>query len=299
MSKIVLLAATGLVYGQQDEPHRMRTKKRRNIYGAEGWIAAMTHYDLIVVGGGSGGSGAALTAARAGLRVLWIEKESRLGGTGVNAYVNAWQPAYSASRLAPEICRRLIENQAAHFIAGDRTTPGARPIYRRAERVGYEETLGRWDDLGKRHTAPLIAYTPEGMAALLKEMAAETGRVDLWTDSTFLDAHTERRGEDILSIKSIVIQTPQGREQVTARWFIDATADILLARRAGCTWTMGREAQDTYGEPSAPAQREFRLNGWTLCFIVRRGPDLISGKPGGGPDSDWAHIGECPAAGIT
>jgi dihydrolipoamide dehydrogenase len=38
------------------------------------------HYQVIVIGSGSGGKDAAMLAARAGLRVLVVEKQS-LGGT--------------------------------------------------------------------------------------------------------------------------------------------------------------------------------------------------------------------------
>ena len=40
----------------------------------------MDHYDLIVVGAGSGGFGAALAAARLGIKVLLVEKSDWLGG---------------------------------------------------------------------------------------------------------------------------------------------------------------------------------------------------------------------------
>ena len=102
----------------------------------------MAQYDLIVVGAGAGGTGAAITAAREGMRVLWIEQERLLGGTGVNAYVNVWQPAYSASSLAPEICQRLFDRGAANFSGPDTNTPQGRPIYRPVS-ASYEDTLRR------------------------------------------------------------------------------------------------------------------------------------------------------------
>ena len=45
------------------------------------------HYDVLVAGGGPGGIGAAYAAARAGARVLLVEKQGRLGGMMVNALV--------------------------------------------------------------------------------------------------------------------------------------------------------------------------------------------------------------------
>ena len=259
---------------------------------------AVSLYDLIVVGAGSGGTGAAITAAREGMRVLWLEKEALLGGTGTNAYVNVWQPAYTAGDLAREIAQRLLDKGAAQYIAPDRSTPSGRPLCRRATGVSWQQTLRRWVDLKTRTTAPPFVYTPKGMDATLREMAAETGRIDLWDNCVFLDVHTAQGREGLRSITAIEVQTLRERERIEARFFIDATADIHLARKAGCAWTMGREASETYGEPSAPKQPEFRMNGWSLCFLTREGPNRIVHEPGEGPDSSWAHIGEMPDGGF-
>ena len=48
----------------------------------------MQRYDLIVVGGGFAGVGAALAAAREGMKVLLIDRHNCLGGTAVGSLVN-------------------------------------------------------------------------------------------------------------------------------------------------------------------------------------------------------------------
>ena len=47
--------------------------------------------DICVVGGGSGGIGAAVGAARTGADVLLIERDSWPGGTIVSAWVHNWE----------------------------------------------------------------------------------------------------------------------------------------------------------------------------------------------------------------
>ena len=255
----------------------------------------MSRYDLIVVGAGSGGAGAAITAARQGMRVLWIDKESVLGGTGVTAYVSVFQAAYTASPLAREISERLLDRGEAAYLGYTRDTPTGRPIYRIAASAQYEDTIvSRYE---ADDSAPIVVYTPSGMDVLLREMAAESGRIDLWDRTTFLDAKAGPSTNGLSRITSIDVQRPDGRQTVQATWFVDATADIYLARRAGCSWYMGREPRAQYDGPSAPPRHEFKLNAWSLCFLVHRGPDLISGEPGPGPGNDTAHVGEMPDGG--
>lgn len=50
----------------------------------------MQHWDVIVAGGGSAGFAAALTCARAGARTLLLERQTMLGGMGVNAWVHTF-----------------------------------------------------------------------------------------------------------------------------------------------------------------------------------------------------------------
>ena len=65
------------------------------------------NYDLIVIGAGSGGIGAALAAARAGLDVLLVEQADRIGGTAVRAGVSIWEPGVGGTGIPFDIYRRL------------------------------------------------------------------------------------------------------------------------------------------------------------------------------------------------
>ena len=52
-------------------------------------------YDVIIVGGGSAGCSAGLTAARTGCRTLIVERYGNLGGSAVNACVTPMMVSYT------------------------------------------------------------------------------------------------------------------------------------------------------------------------------------------------------------
>lgn len=254
----------------------------------------MAHYDLIVVGGGAGGTGAALTAGRLGLRTLWIEKERTPGGTGVQSLVSVWQPAVSEGTLPRELAETLAARGQAHYISPALDTPSGRPLYRRDPGAAYTDTLRRWADAERGLIGAGVAYTPEAMGALLVKLAAEAG-VELWTDTVCLQAHTAPGTDGLRRVIGLTVDRGGQRERVAAGFYVDATGDLAVARSTGCETVWGRESRDAYGEPSAPVEHEFRLNGWTLCFECRPGPDLVAlPTECFGHDGDSAHISELP-----
>lgn len=260
----------------------------------------LSHYDLVVIGGGAGGTGAALTAARLGLRTLWLEKEQTLGGTGVHSFVCVWQPSVSQSSLAREIAERLVASGQGHYVGPDENTPSGRPIYKHISRAGYNDTLCRWADGARKQLAPALAYQPEAMSALLADMAQAETYLHVMTNAPFLYAVTSKARDGLRQITQLVFAYNGTPYSVTAGYVIDATADLAVAQNVGCAVSWGQESQEMYGEPSAPITSQWRLNGWTLCFIVQPGPDkIILSEAGRGPNSDWAHICALPDGGFV
>ena len=60
-------------------------------------------WDLVVVGAGSGGIGAALAGARMGLRPLLVEQGAAIGGTAVHGGVHVWEPGVGGTGLPFDI----------------------------------------------------------------------------------------------------------------------------------------------------------------------------------------------------
>ena len=74
-------------------------------------------FDVAIVGGGSGGFGAAWAAARLGLRVVIVDRHHRLGGLSTVGGVSCWEPGVGATGAPLDLYRLL------------RQTPGQVAIY--------------------------------------------------------------------------------------------------------------------------------------------------------------------------
>lgn len=57
----------------------------------------MKRYNVIVIGGGFAGVGAALASAREGKKVLLVEQSGALGGAAINSLVMPYMPFYTKS----------------------------------------------------------------------------------------------------------------------------------------------------------------------------------------------------------
>jgi hypothetical protein len=227
-----------------------------------------TYYDICVVGGGSGGFGAACAAARLGAKVILIEAGHGLGGTSTYAGVNNYEPVAGATGLPQELYEHLLP------------TPNAVAIQQPIKRYTPEQPWGKYTCATEtdyrlslsRKTGTAITFEPELMDKAMQHFLQKVGcTVHLQTRFTDL----QRDGN---KITSITVQNAEGTHTIQATVFIDATADIYLARAAGCQSAIGTETPDAYDEPSAPEQSEIILNNASLCYRI------APLKPGEEPD---------------
>lgn len=236
-------------------------------------------FDLIVVGAGSGGFGAALAAARLGARVLLVEKSDSLGGNAARGGVNNWEPGVGGTGIPFDLYKRLkkipqaigIYSFGRHFAWQG---PEVNPKYPGGELV-IDPTKHYVDSLRRFGAPPLwsaetfrrehwhgVPYEPESYAIEMEKMLAETGRCTVWKNTAFTGAQAESG-----RLRSLTLSNGQ---TVTADFFIDATADVLLARQLGCPTSLGQEPRTLYNEPSAPREPNDLLNGTTLIYRVSR-----------------------------
>lgn len=162
-------------------------------------------YDLIVVGGGPAGIGAALGAGRMGLRVALVERHDVLGGMGTAALVNNFCPAHLDGE-------RLI---IGGVFAEIRAALIARKAIFATENFNYM----------------MEPYNPQVYAVLVESLVREAG-VDI-----IFGGKIEQYGLSDAGKFQLLIA---GGKSVEGAALIDATGDAVLAAGLGASFSFGR-----------------------------------------------------------
>ena len=165
----------------------------------------MKKYDLAVIGGGFAGVAAALAAARAGAKVLIVEKSNCLGGAAVNCLVNPFMPYWT------EMDGKRVDLSAGIF----------KEIH---DRLEHHNAMNK------------ESFLEEKLKYILNEMVA-VANIDLLFHAYIFKV--EKCDEHIASI---VVATKSGEMHGEANYFIDATGDAQLAYLANCPTVLGRES---------------------------------------------------------
>jgi glycine/D-amino acid oxidase-like deaminating enzyme len=232
--------------------------------------------DVCMVGGGSGGFGAALAAARAGARVILVEKEPRLGGTSTSALVSNWEPGPACS-FARELYDCLARNPGAVAFAGrvhryQPDEPYGLVLPDPDAKPEYENTLRRAGvPPGEMFS---VVMKPEALAAAMKSLLGEAG-VTILLETTFKRAVVSDG-----RVSEILCEAKTGDEiTIRAGVFIDSTGGAHLCRAAGCETMVGVEPKDRFDEPSAPEKGSDFLNAISLCYRIRKSENLSLPSP--------------------
>ncbi len=251
--------------------------------------------DIAVVGAGSGGIGAALAAARMGVRVLLIERAPTIGGTVVRAGVSSWEPVAGATGIPFDIYLRLrgAPDAVALYSYGRHTAwqrpedppfPGGEHVIDSS--LSYLDTLQRHgmrslreDAAWARATLHGVLFEPDAYAHIVGAMLAEAG-VEVLANVAVADAEA-RDG------RVECIRLSDGSE-VRARAFIDCTGDGALCALCGCEMMAGRDARERFGEPDAPEEPSPATNAATLIYrILPADEERIEPLPDGIPAECW------------
>lgn len=170
--------------------------------------------DLTITGGGPGGVGAAIAAARSGVSTTLVERFGCLGGTWTSGILSAIMPFPYVRGIFLEIIERLEQ----------------RGGWRQFEHIEPNMTAA---DIGKNHAGG--CYDSEILKVVLDEMLSKAG-VDVLFFSQL--AGVRREGS---RVRSINVLTKQGFLDLEARFFIDSSGDGDLCALAGVPFEVGRE----------------------------------------------------------
>ncbi len=235
---------------------------------ASGPAARELETDVCVVGGGSAGVAAAIAAARTGARVVLVERQRRLGGTGTNGMVSNWEPGPGCV-LAEEMFQRMKAIGGAG-VARSRPVQTTAPMgfLMVAEDEPYERTLVRSlpGDRQRQRVPYCVPYKPEAFDAVVRQMLAESGNAAVLDETTFFQAEPNA---DRTRVDSILVADAAGNvARIRAGVFIDSTGDVWLARALGCEVMLGAEPKSRFDEPSAPDGGALELNAITRCYRI-------------------------------
>jgi hypothetical protein len=162
--------------------------------------------DVVVVGGGPGGFGAAISAARNGAKVLVLERFGALGGTWTYGILSAIMNNTSVRGIFTETQREM-------------------------------ERRGGWRWWRKNDPSSGGNFDSEVAKVVLDDMAAKAGVTVYY----FALVTHVFKSEDGRRITGVVIQSKEGRHVVTGKVFIDSSGDGDVSALAGVPYEMGRE----------------------------------------------------------
>jgi hypothetical protein len=174
--------------------------------------------DVVVVGGGPAGIGAAVRAARNGADTVLIERFNSFGGNNTTGFMFvSLGGEFLGKGVATEIVDRLkpggyIVNIAEKF-----------PIFSNPLTHFYSPEVGI-------PVVELLSYDPDMTSYVMSEMLEELG-VKFMLRSLFVDALVE--GD---TIRAVIVENASGKQAVEGKVFVDATGLGDLVARSGAPY---------------------------------------------------------------
>lgn len=169
-------------------------------------IPVRGEYDVIVCGGGLGGTAAAIAAARAGAKTLLIERNSFLGGVATAGMCCSIFNCYYTGGEVRRLDTSGISVKIADALAAS---------------MGYGD---KWH-AHKGH----IIYDIERAKLVLQQMVADAGTEML------LQICTAGALVEDGAVRGVLVESKTGREAIRGAVVIDATGDADIAASAGAS----------------------------------------------------------------
>jgi hypothetical protein len=185
------------------------------------------HKDVVVIGGGTAGFVAAISAARNGAKVLLIEQRDHLGGThsgGMVMMIRSMRHMRAPKDMAE---KRLMMTKYESSFDDEQIVRSIAQEY--IDRM--HDVCSAWGSKGQAATRQL--FDPELAKWVIQTMVQESG-AEIWLNSHV----TEILGKDG-SIEGVALDNLRERVEVRARVVIDSTGDGEIAAGLGASYEFG------------------------------------------------------------
>lgn len=200
----------------------------KTVHEAARDVPTIVKSDVVVVGGGAAGVGAAVSAARNGASVTLLERYPHLGGMASGGMVLVLDDMVNGHEITVTgIVMEMVERMKAMGLAvyppeEDRRTDWG--MYRKWAR------WGAFDFHVPSQPEPIIfavAFDPDGWKRASNKLIQESG-VNLRLHSWFSEPIVEDG-----AVKGVICETKTGRQAILGDIVVDATGDLDVASRAG------------------------------------------------------------------
>ena len=207
-------------------------------------VPVVREADVLVVGGGPAGIGAAVGAAWAGARTALVERYGFLGGNATAALVGPFMTSFSNDGS-----RQIIGGVFDELIRRMETVGGA--LHPEKVRSGSAEA-GFYRH-GHDHVTP---FDPEVLKVVAAEMVVESGCA-LVLHTSFVDPILEEG-----AVHGAIVHNKGGLAAIKAGIVVDCSADADVAFRAGAPTQKGREADG-------------KMQPMTMFFVIEDVDDAV------------------------